>query len=126
MDNEDTAFAGTMKGQKDESLTDELRGLAADTRALAHAEFAYQKSRASYAGKQAAIVAGLVGAALIFLFFAVEALVFGAILALTPRLTPLGAMGAVTGGLIVAALACVAFALFRWKRMKAKITEQSN
>ena len=126
MDNEDLQFGGTLNAPEKESVADELRGLASDARALAQAEFVYQKSRAAYACKQAAIIAGLVGAALVFLFFAVEALVFGAILALAPRLTALGATAAVTGSLVAAALLCVALALYRWKRMKAKITEQGD
>jgi len=111
---------------EEESLADELRGLADDAKALAQAEFAYQKSRATYAGKQAAIVAALGGGALVFLFFAVEALVFGAILALAPRLTALGATAAVAGSLVAMALLCVVVAFVRWKRMTAKIAEQSN
>lgn len=126
MNDEDLPFAGTLNTPEKESLGDELRGLADDARALAQAEFAYQKSRATYAGKQVAIIAGLGGGALVFLFFAVEALVFGAVLTLAPRLTPLGATAAVTGCLVAAALLCVALALFRWKRMKAKITEQDD
>jgi hypothetical protein len=109
-----------------ESLSDELRGLAEDARAFARAELAYQKSRASYAGKQTAIIAGCVGAALVFLFFAVEALVFGAILALTPGLGAIGATAAVVGSLLLAALLVVAVARLRWNRMKAKIAQQDD
>lgn len=109
-----------------ESIADELRGLAQDARALAAAELAYQKSRATYAGVQAAIVAGLVGGALVLLFFAVEALVFGAILTLTPRLGPLGATAAVTASLLCIALLLLVMALIRWKRMKAQISRQDD
>jgi hypothetical protein len=126
MDEEDLPFARTVDASEPESLVDELRELADDAQALARAEFAYQKSRASYAGKQALIIAGFGGAALVFLFFAVEALVFGAILTLAPHLTALVATAAVMGVLVAAALLCAALALFRWRRMKTKIAERGD
>ncbi|MDG2004255.1 MAG: phage holin family protein [Novosphingobium sp.] len=126
MEDDDLPRAGSLDASQPETLADELRGLADNARALAQAEFAYQKSRASYAGKQVGIIAVLVGGALVFLFFAVEALVFGAVLTLAPRLSALGATAVVTASLVIAALLCVALALFRWKKMKAKITEQGD
>ena len=126
MNEEGLPHGRARRAHEEESLSDELRSLADDARALAKAEFAYHKSRATYAGKQALIAAALTGAALVFLFFAVEAVVFGAILALSPSLSPMGATAAVTGGLAGAAVLCVALALFRWKRMKAKIAEQDD
>lgn len=124
MDDRDSP--ATLALPEQESLADELRGFTEDARAYASAEFAYQKSRATYAGKQALIAAGLAGAALVFLFFALEALVFGAIIVLAPSLTPLGATAAVTGSLVAAALLLFALAMFRWRRMKAKIAEQDD
>jgi len=126
MDDEDSAQGGSLNSREQETLADEFKGLVSDAQAFAQAEFAYQKSRASYAGKQALIAAGLVGAGLVFLFFAVEALVFGALLALAESLTPLGATAAVTAILVAAALLCMLLALIRWKRMKAKIGEQDD
>lgn len=125
MDDE-TPHGGAGKAHRQESLAGELRGLADDARAFALAEFAYQKSRATYAGKQAAIVAGLVGAALVLLFFALEALVFGAILALAPRLGAVGATATVTVALLAAAVLAVAVALVRWQRMKARIAQEDD
>jgi len=126
MDEDDLPKKSAMRVEREETIAEELRGLADDARALAQAEFAYQKSRASYAGRQALIIAILGGAALVFLFFAVEALVFGAILALTPKLTALGATAAVTGGLGAAALISVLVAFGTWKRMKSKISERDD
>lgn len=103
-----------------------MRALADDARTLAQAELAYQKSRATYAGKQALFIAASLGAALVFLFFAVEALVLGAVLALTPLLSAWGATAAVTAILVLAALLAVVTALARWRTMKTKITEQGD
>lgn len=126
MDKQNRPSANPEELRTRESIADELRGLVEDARDLALAEFAYQKSRATYAGVQAAIVVGLVGAALALLFLAIEALVFGAILALSPQLGPIGATGAVIACLLFAALLLVMVALFRWKRMKVQISRQDD
>lgn len=126
MDDPNLPTTGTSPAPEEEGLVDELRALADDARTLAQAELAYQKSRATYAGKQALFIAASLGAALVFLFFAVEALVLGAVLALTPLLSAWGATAAVTAILVLAALLAVVTALARWRTMKTKITEQGD
>lgn len=106
------------------SLVDDVRQLVGDGRTLLEAELAYQKSRALVAGQAAKSVAGWGALALALLFFALMALVLGLILALTPQLGALGAMGAVVAGLIVLAALSGWTALRRWKHAAAQISEQ--
>lgn len=89
---------------RDRSLQADLRLLADEARAAAEAEFAFQKSRAAYAGKSFPKILGLLVVAAVFVFFAVMALVVGLVIALAPLLTAWGSMGAVTAGLLVLAL----------------------
>jgi predicted anti-sigma-YlaC factor YlaD len=103
------------------SLNEDLRQLAEDARVLAEAELAYQKSRASYAGKQAPKIAIAAIVALVFLYFAVMAAIMGTIIALAPLLTQWGAMGAVAGGLLLLTLIFAGLALLRVKRLKKVI-----
>ena len=106
------------------SLTDELRQLIGDGRALAEAEFAWQKARVTFAGKQAGGIAvlGLLAAALAFC--ALMALVFGTVLALVPLLSAWGAMAAVTGGLLLAAALAALTAVLRVRRLTRLIANR--
>ena len=82
------------------SIFEDVAALMDDGRTLVEAELAFQKTRMSYAGyrgKNAAIF-GL--AAISLLILAVFALVFGALLALTPMLGAWGATGVVVGVLL--------------------------
>ncbi|NVE93733.1 phage holin family protein [Altererythrobacter lutimaris] len=85
-------------------LSDEVLALIADGRTYAEAEFAFQKSRLSYSAQQGKSAAISVLAALAFLHLALIALVVGAVIALTPYLTALGATAAVVGVLLLATL----------------------
>ena len=98
-------------------LTDELRQLAVEARALAETEAAYQKSRAAFAGSTIPRVIALAVLAVVLGFFALMALTLGAVLALTPALGAWGATGAVVGTLLLVAVACLAAAVARWKWM---------
>lgn len=98
-------------------LTDEIRQLATEARALAEAEAAYQKSRAAFAGSTIPRVIALAVLAAVLGFFALMALTLGAVLALTPMLGAWGAAGAVAGSLLLIALICLALAAARWKWM---------
>lgn len=111
---------------RNRSLQDDARQLLADARKLAEAELAYQKTRAAYAGKESAKIALLGVVAAVFVFFAVMALVLGAVIALTPWLTAWGATGAVTGSLIFLALVCVGLAKVRLTKMKVTISDKKN
>lgn len=120
---DNTESPGTADDAKDRSLQDDLQQLAAEARALAAAEFAYQKSRAAYAGQETRSVAilGVLAAALAF--FALMALTVGLVIALTPPLTAWGATAVVCGGLLALALVCVLLARSRWNGMKATLGE---
>jgi hypothetical protein len=106
------------------TLEDDLRQLMGDGRALLEAELAWQKARASFAGKQAGGIALLGLLALALVFFALMALVFGSVLALAPLLTAWGAMAAVTGGLLLAAALAGLMAALRTRRMVRLIADK--
>lgn len=108
----------------DPTLAEDLQQLAQDARALAEAEFAFQKTRAAYAGAEAKGIAifGIVAA--VFVFFAIMALVVGAVIALGPVLTPWGAMAAVALALLLIAAACGLTAKARLKRMMNAISDK--
>lgn len=97
------------------TLVDELTSLLEDGRTYAEAEIAYQKTRAAYVGQQAKGIAITGGIAALFVVLAIFALVFGAILALTPLV---GAIGATA--IVFAALLVLAFVLIRIASSKAK------
>lgn len=111
---------------RDRSLPDDLRALAAHGRAFASAEFAFQKARAGYVGRQAKNIAILVVVAVVFVFFALMGLVFGLILALTPPLTAWGATAVVCGVLLAVALGCLWLAFRQWRGMSAALSEGST
>lgn len=108
------------------SLVEDLRQLADEAKALAQAEFAFQKSRAAYAGTESRAISVLLLVAAVFVFFAVMALVTGTVIALGPVLGLWGAMAAVTLGLIALAGACAFAARARLKRMMAVISDNGN
>jgi uncharacterized membrane protein YqjE len=118
------AEVGPEQSEPGPSLSDDLRQLIDDGRALAAAELAWQKSRAAYVGKQAGGIAilGLIAAALAFC--ALMALIFGLVLALTPPLSAWGAMGAVVGGLLLAALIAGSVAALRVRRVSRLIADR--
>lgn len=127
MDDETRTLAASPdEDAEDRSLKDDLRQLADDARALAEAEVAYQKSRAAFAGNEAKNIAflGVFGAVLAF--FALMALVVGAVIALGPALTPWGATAAVAGTLLVIALICILLIVMRVSRMKAVLSDDRS
>lgn len=89
---------------RNRSLQDDLRDLADEARTAAETEFAFQKARASYAGKSAPKIAALFVGAAVFAFFAMMALVVGLVIALAPLLTAWGSMALVTVALLALAL----------------------
>lgn len=100
---------------RDRSLHDDLRVLAEEARTAAEAEFAFQKSRAAYAGKALPKIAGLLVGAAVLVFFAVMALVVGLVIALAPLLTPWGSMALVTIVLLALALLLALMARSRFE-----------
>jgi hypothetical protein len=105
------------EGYADASLAQDLRLLAGEAKALAQAEFAFQKSRAAYVGAETRTIALLLVVAAVVVFFAVMALVVGTVIALGPLLGAWGAMAVVTLALIVVAALCALNAKSRIKRM---------
>jgi len=108
------------------SLPEDLRDLAEKARAYAIAELAFQKSRAAYAGAQARSVALLGISAAVLVFFAVMALVVGAVIALAPVIGGWAATGVVTGLLLAIAFALLVTAKARWKRTMAMIADHRD
>lgn len=105
------------------SLVDDVRQLASDGRTLLEAELAYQKSRALVAGQAAKGVAGWGALALALVFFALMALVFGLILVLAEAIGALWATIAAFLGLLAFAALSGWFALRRWQRASAQLTD---
>lgn len=108
------------------SLAEDLRLLAEEAKALAQAEFAFQKSRAAYAGTETRTISLLLVGAAVLIFFALMALVTGTVIALGPALGPWGAMAAVTLALVIVAGLCALSARARFKRMMAIVSDEKN
>ena len=124
MNDSDSSLEGAPDEARERSLEEDLRQLAEDARALAEAELAYQKSRAAFAGQEAKRIAILGAMAAVLVFFALMALTFGLVFALTPLLTAWGATAAVVGGLLLVAVLCGLIAVSRWKYMAAKLSNK--
>ena len=123
LDDEPQDLAWTGSDPRDRSLAEDLRQLVDDGRALAEAEYAYQKSRAVFAGQGVKGIAifGALAAALVF--FALMALTVGLVIALTPVLTAWGAAGAAFAGLLLTAFICARIAQWRLRRMTRALAE---
>lgn len=115
----------TGPGATDESIADELRGLYASARIRVETELAFQKARASLAGKWAGIAAALGCAAAALLFLALMAAVFGLVLALANVLGPLAATGVVTGAFALLALVAGMLAWRRARRIVGLMRERN-
>ena len=113
----------TVENAAERSLVDDVRQLASDGRTLLEAELAYQKSRALVAGQAAKGVAGWGALALALVFFALMALVFGLILVLAEAIGALWATIAAFLGLLAFAALSGWFALRRWQRASAQLTD---
>lgn len=108
------------------TLAEELRHLAVEARTLAEAELAFQKTRAAYAGAEAKGIALLGLVAAVLAFFALMALVVGAVIALGPLLSPWGAMAAVSLALLLGAGLCALLAKTRLARMLNAISDRKG
>lgn len=106
---------------RDRSLQNDLRALADEARTAAEAEFAFQKSRAAYAGKKFPSIIGLLVGAAVIVFFAIMAFVVGLVIALAPLLTAWGSMAVVTLGLLALALLLAFAARSKFKSTMAII-----
>ncbi|GAO55592.1 phage holin family protein [Novosphingobium sp. MD-1] len=108
-------------GEADASLTGTLRALIDDGQTLFEAELAYARARATYGWGRAKGIVALLLLALAFAFFTLVALVVGLLLALTPLLTPWGALAFVGLGLGGLAAACFATAVGRFRKARAAL-----
>ncbi|ODU69819.1 MAG: hypothetical protein ABT11_10505 [Novosphingobium sp. SCN 66-18] len=113
--------ADVSTGEDDVSLTDTLRALIDDGQTLFEAEMAYARARASYGWGRAKGIVALLLLALAFAFFTLVALVVGLLLALTPLLTPWGALAVVGLGLGGLAALCFATAVRRFRKARAAL-----
>ena len=106
------------------SLVDDVRQMVSDGRTLLEAELAYQKSRAAVAGAGAKGVAIWGALALALVFFALMAVIVGALLVLAQMLGPLAAMGIVVGVLLLATLGAALTARSKWVHTARQLAQQ--
>ncbi|MFC0203375.1 phage holin family protein [Novosphingobium soli] len=106
-----------IEDEEDLSLAGDLRQLADEAKAVAHAELTFQKSRAAYVSTASRGIALLLVVALVLLFFALVAAVVGTVIALGPVLGLWGAMALVTVVLLGGAVALALVARSRLSRM---------
>lgn len=102
-----------------DSLVDQVKNLADDTRTAIEAEIAWQSARAGFVGGQAGSIAIWAGLALVCGFIAILSLAFGGILALTPLIGAVFATLAVVAGLLMVMLIAALLARSRVTRLKA-------
>lgn len=117
-DNLDPSASADAGQHEDPSLAQDMRLLAGEVRALAEAELAFQKARATYAGSAAGVIAVLGIVAAVLVFFAVMAAILGTIIALSASLGVWGAMATVSLSLLALAVICALVALAKARRMK--------
>ena len=85
----------------EETLVEEIGALIGDGQTYAEAEFAFQKTRAKFAGKLIGLSAALLIVAIVLFHIAMLALAVGLVIALTPLVTIWGAILIVVGGLLL-------------------------
>jgi len=108
------------------TLTGEMRLLAANAKAMAQAEIAYQRSRAAYAGSKVRIIAILSVSAACLIFFAVMAAVVGTVIALAPLLGGWAAMIAVSGSLLAIVAVLGIIIALHVRQMKTVLTDKAD
>ena len=101
------------------SLTEDIAGLIESGKTYAEAEFNFQKTRASLAGKSAANAAGKLVVALVLVHIALVALAVGLIIALAPLITIWGAILVVVGAILLLVAVLVQSARRRAKQIGA-------
>lgn len=113
----------TTEGE-DLSLIEDVRLLAGEARAYAQAELAYQKARAAYAGAETRNIAILGVSAAVLVFFAVMALVLGAVIAVGTLIGPWLSMIAVPVAILVVAVILGLSARGKVRRMMSLLREK--
>lgn len=120
-ENSDTAPGQSSKDapKLEDSLVGELAALIDDGKTYAEAELAFQKTRATLAGKTIGIAAALVVVAVVLLHIAFLALAVGLVIALEPLVSIWGAIAIVVGVLLLATALLGRAALSRGKLVAA-------
>lgn len=113
----------TTEGE-DLSLIEDVRLLAGEARNYAQAELAYQKARAAYAGAETRNIAILGVGAAVLVFFAVMALVLGAVIAVGTVIGPWLSMIAVPVAILVVAAFMGLSARGKVRRMMSLLREK--
>lgn len=101
------------------ALRDEVSTLVEDARTYAEAELAFQKTRASLAGRHSARALGLLVLALVLFHIALIALAVGVVIALAPLVSIWGAIAIVVGVLLLAVAVLVRAAMMDGKILSA-------
>lgn len=122
---EDMEQAETEESVADGSLSEDIATLIDDGRTYVEAEIAFQSARLAFAADRgkSGLLFGVFAIAVLHL--ALVALVVGAIFALTPLITAMGATALVTGLLILAGLILAAKAKSHFARL-AKSFEKAK
>lgn len=120
----DPAFAPDAAAPEEDTnsftgLRDDVTALVDDARTYAEAEIAFQKTRASLAGKTAGRAVVLVVLAIVLLHIALIALAVGAVIALAPLVTIWGAIAIVVGVLLAGVAALIVGAVGDGKALAA-------
>ena len=108
------------------SLTDDIAALISDGKTYAEAEMAFQKARLSFSAGKARSAALLWLLAIALAHLALVALVVGAVIALSPILTPIGATLLVTAILVLSAILFVRMANRRIKALTDAFQESGE
>ncbi|QDH35030.1 phage holin family protein [Porphyrobacter sp. YT40] len=99
------------EGNSFTALRDDVGALVDDARNYVEAELAYQKTRATLAGKHSARALGFFGLALVLLHIALIALAVGVVIALAPYVTIWGAIAIVVGVMLLGVVILLRLAL---------------
>lgn len=119
-------LAPPLQEGEDLSLIEDVRLLLGEARTFAQAEVTYQKTRAAYLGAETKSIAVLGVSAAVFVFFALMALVLGAVIAVGTLIGPWLAMVAVPVAILLVALFMGLSARGRVKRMMGILKEKEG
>ncbi|MGH6746813.1 phage holin family protein [Novosphingobium sp.] len=119
-------LAPPLQEGEDLSLIEDVRLLLGEARTFAQAEVTYQKTRAAYLAAETKSIAVLGVGAAVFVFFALMALVLGAVIAVGTLIGPWLAMVAVPVAILLVALFMGLSARGRVKRMMAILKEKEG
>ena len=103
----------------DASIVDELAALIDDGKTFAQAEVAFQKTRATLAGKNVGMAVAVGVVAVVLLHIALLGLAVGLVIALQPVMAIWGAITIVVGVLLIATALLVRMAVARGKLVAA-------